>query len=296
MKAPFIHWNPGGLARRRILRRTCAIALLALSTPLLSASGAADDPLTSLIAAERSFAADAGKIGLTPAFKLHAAADAILFRPGPTPALAELARQGDQHGLELEWAPGVAAVSRSADLGFTTGPYRMRQEERRLHGQFLTIWQREKGGSWKWYLDFGLPPIPEEKPTAFPTEVRDIGPVRRATTTDGAAREPLEAIEDGLNGSLRAGDWRALITLLADDGMVLRPRLGVLSKSDAARTLPGRKAIVGAERLGMRVAEAGDLAVSFGRLDRGVGSPAAYYVRVWRRDGADWVLLADEVV
>lgn len=263
--------------------------------PLLSASGGADDPLASLIAAERSFAADAGRIGLTPAFQLHAAADAILFRPGPTPALAELGRQGDEHGIALEWAPGVAAVSRSADLGFTTGPYRMRQEERELHGQYLTIWEREKGGKWKWYLDFGLPPISEEKPAAFPTDVRDIGPPRGAAT-DGAAREPLEVVEDGLNRALQAGDWRALVTLLAEDGMVLRPRLGVLSKSEAAKTLPGRKAFAGAERLGMRVAAASDLAVSFGRLDRGAGSPAAYYVRVWRRDAGGWALLADEVV
>lgn len=271
------------------------MALLALSAPLLSASGAADDPLASLIAAERGFARDAGRIGLTSAFKLHAASDAILFRPGPTPALAELTRQGDAHGIELEWAPGVAAVSRSADLGFTTGPYRMRHDGKRLHGQYLTIWQREKGGRWKWYLDFGLPPIAEEKPTAFPTDVRDIGPAR-GTAIDAAARQPLEAVEDGLNRSLEAGDWGELVTLLTDHGMVLRPRLGVLSKSEAAKMLPDRKAIVGSERLGMRVAEAGDLAVSFGRLDRGADAPAAYYVRVWRRDAAGWALLADERV
>jgi ketosteroid isomerase-like protein len=278
----------------RTASRTAALALLALATPLTAGGNRRDDPIASLVAAEASFAADVAKLGLTPGFRAHAAPDSILLRPDPKPALAQLAQQIDDPALRLEWQPAAAAVSRSNDFGFTTGPYRMTGAGKALHGQFLTVWLRGADGRWRWYLDHGLPPVAEQEPTVFPVHVRRL--VAGAAAADQESRQPdLAAAEDALNAAIARGDWASVIGTLAEDGQVLRPRHGALSRSDAAKLLPGLSVFQGGERLGMREAGAGDLAASYGRLRRAPGKPGAYYIRIWRREPGGWRLLIDQV-
>jgi ketosteroid isomerase-like protein len=285
---------PAPLRRPFLTRRLvigAAIAALAFSAPLIASDGSTDDPIAAIVAAERSFAADAVRIGVNPAFRAHAAPDSILLRPDPRPALEQLAREVDQVPLQLEWQPALAAVSRSNDLGFATGPYRLTREGKAMHGQYLTIWQRGADGRWRWYLDHGLPPVAEQQPTVFPGAVRDLG-IGAVAAEDGGR---LADAEDALNRAITAGQWMKLVDALADQASVLRPRLGVLSKAEAIKLLPGRPGFAVAERLGMRIAGAGDLAATYGRLSRDAAQPGVNYVRIWRRESGGWRLLVDEI-
>jgi ketosteroid isomerase-like protein len=281
--------------RRLLLTRRlhigAAIAVSAFSTPLIARDRPADDPIAAIVAAERSFAADAARIGVNSAFRAHAAADSILLRPDPRPALEQLAREVDDVPLQLEWQPAVAAVSRSNDLGFATGPYRLTRGGKTMHGQYLTVWQRGADGRWRWYLDHGLPPVAEKEPIVFPGKVRDLG-FGAVAAKDGGQ---LADAEDALNRAIIAGEWMKLIDAMADQGSILRPRLGVLSKAEATRLLPGRPGFAIAERLGMRIAGAGDLAATYGRLSREAGQAGVNYVRIWRREAGGWRLLVDEI-
>lgn len=269
--------------------------LIALAMPAAAGqSGPADDALASLIAAEHSFAADAARLGINPAFRAHAAADSILLRPDPRPALAQLATESDDPGVRLEWQPVVAAVARSNDLGFTTGPYRMSQGEEAHYGRFLTIWLRGDDGKWRWYLDHGVP-----TPGATQSATPDTEVVRLDTGAAGGRSKTgeaeLAAAEEALNAAVARGDWDRLVDALAEQGYLLRPRDGMVARADAARLLAGRPGFAGAERLGTRISAAGDLATSYGRLTRAAGKPGAYYVRIWRREAAGWRLLVDEL-
>jgi ketosteroid isomerase-like protein len=256
--------------------------------------GRRDDPIASLVAAERSFAADVSKLGLTPGFRAHAAPDSILLRPDPKPALTQLGQEADDPTLRLEWRPAIAAVSRSNDLGFTTGPYRITGAGTALHGQFLTVWLRGTDGRWRWYLDHGLPPVPEAQPTVFPTQVRRLPGAATAVLPKGPQPD-LASAEDGLNAAIVRGGWNALVDMLAKDGQVLRPGHGAVSRAEAAELLLGPTGFEGGERLGMRVARAEDLAASYGRLRRATGKRGAYYVRIWRREPGGWRLLVDQL-
>lgn len=278
----------------RSFSRAAALGLLTLSAPLVARDTRhPDDPIASLVAAEASFAADVAKFGLTAGFRSHAAPESILLRPDPKPALALLAEQTDDPATRLEWRPAVAAVSQSNDLGFTTGPYRVTGAGKALHGQFLTVWLRGADGRWRWYLDHGIPPVAEEQPTVFPEQVRRLAAVGAAPMV--GAQPDLAAAEDRLNAAIAQGDWSAMIGALAEDGQVLRPRRGVLSRADAEKLAPEFTRFEGGERLGMRVAGAGDLAASYGRLQGAAGKRGAYYVRIWRREAAGWRLLIDQV-
>jgi ketosteroid isomerase-like protein len=60
----------------------------------------------------------------------------------------------------LRWAPTFAAISKSGDLGYTTGKSKRRTVEAdgkvmEREGRYLTIWRKQKDGSWKVEIDHG---------------------------------------------------------------------------------------------------------------------------------------------
>jgi uncharacterized protein (TIGR02246 family) len=69
----------------------------------------------------------------------------------------------------LRWEPTFAAVSQSGDLGYTTGKSKRlgpgpdgKMTER--DGRYLTVWRKQKDGSWKVEIDVGNtgPPRPAQ--------------------------------------------------------------------------------------------------------------------------------------
>lgn len=60
----------------------------------------------------------------------------------------------------LRWQPDFAEVAASGDLAYTTGPARFRgrnAEGKRIErdSRYLTVWRRQKDGSWKVAFDLG---------------------------------------------------------------------------------------------------------------------------------------------
>ncbi len=269
------------------------IGMLSLAAP---ANATSSDAATALIAAERAFAADAGRIGITAAFRAHVAPDGILIRPDPGPALFVLAKDADAPGQRLEWWPAIAAIARSGDLGFTTGPYRLSQGGKVMSGHFLTIWERSGDNRWRWYLDHGLPPVTESAVTAPPTDVVVLRSGMIATERFRKVKSPSAAGADAaLNAAIVMSGTASIPHRLARDGFLLRLKRGMVAKSDAVREPGENLRVRAALTLGVRVSSAGDLAASYGRLAGNEPGPSHYYVRVWRRDGKVWRLLVDQV-
>ena len=99
-------------------------------------------------------------------------ADATTFNGG-TPGeihgrdtvMKEWADFFDPSGPTLTWAPTKAEVIGAGDLGYTTGRsiFRGRGADGTIqerHGEYLTVWRRQRDGSWKVVFDTGstLPP------------------------------------------------------------------------------------------------------------------------------------------
>ena len=62
----------------------------------------------------------------------------------------------------LAWKPTFAEISRSGDLGYTTGTYESRGKDAQgkptlRTGRYVTIWKKQADGSWKVVLDTGHP-------------------------------------------------------------------------------------------------------------------------------------------
>src|SRR5213078_2852694 len=152
-------------SRRVLIAATVAVITVATSQINVAKAHAPDATeiaLGSLIDAELAFARMSLEQGIRAAFLANFAADGIVFEPGPVrlrEAWAQRPAAADPKAVRLEWQPAQAGVARSGDMGFTTGPFKLTDARRPgfvQHGVFFSVWQRDKGGTWRVGIDIGI--------------------------------------------------------------------------------------------------------------------------------------------
>src|SRR5690606_14286094 len=151
------------------MRTLVLIAALTVAAPALAQTFDAAE----VVAAERAFAADAPSLGIAGSFNKWSVPEAILIAGGEARRVGEVYPDGPKPADEplLEWWPNFAGVSRSGDLGFTTGGVALNGQRT---GHYFTIWKRQPDGSWKWVYDGGSGasaadvPGPDAEPVILP--------------------------------------------------------------------------------------------------------------------------------
>jgi len=110
-----------------------------------------------LMHADSAFAALSVQQGAKTAFLAFAADDAISFGGG---AQISEGREAIGAGFDafpsgavLEWWPVAAAIAESGDLGCTVGEAKIASLNH--YSKYLTIWRRQRDGSWKFVADGG---------------------------------------------------------------------------------------------------------------------------------------------
>jgi ketosteroid isomerase-like protein len=289
------------------------LALLFLAA--LSATPRKAWPLTpaeeSLASAERAFAASSLASGVRAAFLAHLADDGIVFRPGPVKGKEWLA---DRPGMAnaLAWEPGYVEVSRSGDLGLSTGPWEIREGGPDgppvAYGNYVTVWRKQPDGTWKVAIDHGTSnPAPPKRvgegavATGLPPGTAGL---RAGSTVAGsredAVSELLEAdrafskASTARNASAAYGKYAAEdIRLLRDDAF---PAIGKKAARKALAARPGRLSWHPAAAV---VSAAGDFGYTYGASAFRAGAARdldepGHYLRVWRRraDGS-WSVSVD---
>lgn len=67
--------------------------------------------------------------------------------------------------FKLQWYPVKAEVAESGHTGYTTGNWKITTPDSTVHGCYVSIWKRQKDGTWKYVLDGGSAcPDPEKNP------------------------------------------------------------------------------------------------------------------------------------
>ena len=129
--------------------------------------------------AERKFYQAGQEKGTRAAFLEFLVDDAIVFRPGPVNGKESWSNRPET-GLDLVWEPSFAAIARSGDFGYDTGPAKWRakkaDEKFSGYGYFISIWKRQKDGSWKVVLDCGTE---NPEPTGVPEPLRFDSPAAK---------------------------------------------------------------------------------------------------------------------
>ncbi|MBI1211431.1 MAG: DUF4440 domain-containing protein [Alphaproteobacteria bacterium] len=141
---------------------------------LASASASAGPNEDAVMNADRAFNAMAQEKGVAAAFRDYAAPSAVTFARKPEPvrgpeAIFAHTQKDFGGGGKLVWEPKEATASNDGTLGTTWGrwTYTAPKDEKGqslvIHGTYLTVWQKQADGSWKYTHDIGqsdLPPPP----------------------------------------------------------------------------------------------------------------------------------------
>ena len=115
-----------------------------------------------IIQTERDFNNLAEKQGLPVAFSHYADSSAVINRGGAVIHGKDSIRLYYQasrfKSMSLTWEPDFAAVSSSADLGYTYGKYLLTArdstgKETRSRGIFHTVWKKQSDGQWRFVWD-----------------------------------------------------------------------------------------------------------------------------------------------
>lgn len=123
-----------------------------------------------MMAKEREFAQYSLDHGYYEAFAKFLADDAVAINPDrqPTVGLPAILSYMEGGGGELSWYPLAADVSKSGDMGYTWGRYTFTSttpegETVVSHGKYMSVWKKQRDGTWKVVLDGGSGnPPPEE--------------------------------------------------------------------------------------------------------------------------------------
>lgn len=128
---------------------------------------AVDDKLK-MMDADRAFSRLSEAKGMKNAFLDYIDSNGVLLRPNHLPLLGAdaidyLIQQNDS-AYTLKWEPKNGAVAASGDLGYTYGLYVLKPtaKDTLIYGNYVSIWKKQKDGSWKFVLDTGNEGIGEE--------------------------------------------------------------------------------------------------------------------------------------
>jgi ketosteroid isomerase-like protein len=282
--------------RRSLL--TPLLCLLAGTGLLRAAEPSAADAARAMVDSEIKFYRTGQEKGTRAAFLAFLADDAIVFRPGPVNG-KEVWSKRPETGLDLIWEPAFAAIARSADVGYTTGPAKWRankKDEKFLgYGQFVSIWKKQKDGSWKVALDCGIEnPEPAGKPEPLKIVVPEEG---QNKTPDAHKNAPLPETHEKFRVAAKINSADAVLQVAADDLRVYREgSFPAIGKSAATALLGARSGQISFEQMGGDMSRSADLAYSYGKysLSRDGSTESGHFFQIWQTDATGmWKLVVD---
>ncbi len=270
------------------------------------------DELRSLVEAERAFARTSEAKGIREAFLTWLAPDAVVFRPGPVEGRPVYEKMDPANPAVLTWEPEFAEIAASGELGYTTGPYRIRPRrdaEPSGFGHYVSLWKKQADGAWRVFLDIG---IQHDDPGPLPAPGSVAAPATPAAR-EALSPEALRLEEHSFGQEAGAIDGRAasrgmrkaLSDVATEDIRLYRPgQLPSVGKRSVKTLIPadaGRTA----QRPDLRrdsvfrsgVAWSGDLAYSYGTAKTWKNQSiveATAYLRIWRKEkSGTWKVCLD---
>jgi ketosteroid isomerase-like protein len=253
-----------------------------------------------MVESERKFYQTGQEKGTRAAFLEFLADDGIVFRPGPVNGKQAWGKR-PENGLDLIWEPTLAVIARSGDFGYTTGPAKWRankKEEKFLgYGQFISIWKKQKDGSWKVALDCGIEnPEPAGQPEALRTLLPDES--QQTKYADGHRKAlPLPKAHQHFVEAAKTNSAEATLGIAADEIRVYREgSFPAVGKNDAGVLLSAKSGQTSFQQLGGDMSSSGDLAHSYGKysLSRDGSVESGHFFQIWQTDAdGAWKLVVD---
>jgi ketosteroid isomerase-like protein len=285
-----------------IRRRSLTLLLCLLAGPFVvrAAEPGPAEAARAMVESERKFYQTGQEKGTRAAFLAFLADDAVVFRPGPVNGKEAWGKRPET-GLDLVWEPTFAAIARSGDFGYTTGPAKWRADKKAEnfpgHGQFVSVWKKQKDGSWKVAIDCGIENPP---PAAKPEPLRMLVPEEdeQAKTVNGHRKAlPLQEAHQEFIEAAKSNSANAVLGVAAEEIRVYREgSFPALGKNAAAGLLSRKGGKMSFEQMGGDMSQSADLAYSYGKytLSRDGSTEPGHFLQIWQTDAVGfWKLVLD---
>ena len=285
-------------------------------------------PLQAMVDTERAFAAMSEAQGIRPSFMAFIADDGILFRPTAVKGKQWLTEHplppSDKRPL-LSWQPTFAAMARSEDMGYTTGPWEYKAN---IHdvapvawGNFLTVWKRQPDGSWKFVIDLGIsnpkpdqPATPWQAPDDSPRilGVGGVGPAPNPKKDAEAAKSETGALlardREFSSASASRGAQKAFFDYAASEVRMFRnDKPPFVGKANAVSAISQSSIVWTWEPAFAEVSRSRDLGYTYGTYRLVTSDPTQQkekvetgnYYRIWKKESDNmtqrpaWRVVAD---
>lgn len=255
----------------------------------------------SLVATEFAFAASVSELGTRDAFLKFIADDGILFRPNPVNGKEFLNNSQKRPGL-LSWYPSFAEISKSGDMGFTTGPAEYRKDKDSAaiwFGNFCTVWQKQANGDWKFVIDFGINHSkPENKPEPIKYEIIKSSAFSLVRSSKKIKANELIELDNQLNLlSAKMGLSTIYMKFTNQNSRLMRenefPHIG---SQIICKYLEKIQYKVRFNPIDGKISLGKDLGYTYGVMTISNGSETSdsyYYFHVWKKERKRWIILAD---
>ena len=258
-----------------------------------------------MIETERAFSRMSEEQGIRESFTEFIAEDGILFRPTPVKGKQWMR----EHPLPpsttrplLTWQPMFAGISRAGDMGYTTGPWQYKNDIKdakpSAFGNFMTVWQKQADGHWKFAVDLGVSHPEPKTPETFTLVPTIVGRFKKIDLA--AARSDLLNEERAFS---KASAERGAV-----EAFLMKADVSVRLFRNNHMPFVGRKAAAtGLTPLSLEwtwtptfadVSISGDLGYSYGRYElrdknsRAI-SETGNYLRVWKKVAGLWRVVID---
>jgi len=254
-----------------------------------------------MVDAENAFAKYSKEKNTRDAFLMYLTDSTVLFdKDGPMKGKKSWAERSPNTSL-LFWRPVFVGISKSGDLGFSTGPWEWSPTKEaakpEAHGYYASVWQKFPDG-WKLALDLGvLLPGPETNTAALHSS--NPKGVSRKSSAKKVTKDTFLQVDKNYNNKLNAGGQAFIKEDFSKDGLTLRtgsfpnyyPFTNMLAKEHECKF----------STLGGDVASSNDLGYSYGRVqfestqDGSIKSMVANFQRVWKIEDDVWKIVLDVI-
>jgi ketosteroid isomerase-like protein len=250
------------------------------------------EAIRAMVETERKFYQTGQEKGTRAAFLEFLADDAIVFRPGPVNGKETWSKRAET-GLDLVWEPTFAAIARSADFGYDSGPskWRANKKEEKFagYGHFVSVWKKQKDGAWKVALDCGI----ENRGS-------DTKPPLQLVMPKDAAKGAPQSFQDtqiAFMATAHLDFTKAFRQFGGDEVRLYRNgSLPAIGKKDGLTLLGTEQAGLAMEVMKTDVSTSVDLAYMYGSYSDTRTQPAAagHFLEVWQTDASGaWKLVLD---
>lgn len=275
------------------------LTLASLATLLLSGAVYAQTPRQAMLAAEASFAEQVTKNGMKTAFVASATPAAIAVENGKlVEAQAAWQARPAKPNTRLTWYPLLADMAQTGDLGYTTGPWTMLQNERaQATGEYVTLWRKQPDGQWKYVVNMSI-----ERIGVPPGAPANVPAPRRALATATPSMAPTSVLLDLDNKFAAAEVLKPGATYqqyLSPEARLYRPGLSMMQGLAAVANMKNlEKGYFFAPTTGY-LSAGGDLGYVVGTYrhlgDAKHPEESGSYLRIWRREAEGGWRLALEM-